>query len=32
MEKLYLHQKLIYRDAIWPDHPVTDGTSPGTGK
>ncbi len=32
IEKLYLHQKLIYRDAIWPDPPVTGGKRPGTGK
>lgn len=31
IEKLYLHQKLIYRDAIWPGRPVADGNSQRTG-
>lgn len=32
IEKLYLHQKLIYRNAIWPERPVADSARQGPGK
>jgi arylsulfatase A-like enzyme len=32
IRKLYLHQKLIYHDAIWPDRPAAGAQGKGTGK